>query len=196
MSEDAAGQVAGAPVPTTSDAEDALVSSARSGDQEAFDQIVHLHTPRVYRLAYRMLGSAGDAEDCVQETWLSVWRHLHSFRGEARLSTYLYRVTTNAALMQLRRKRGREEPLEAVGDIADRTIDRPDERAVRSDARRAVRLALAQINPEQRAPLVLREFEGLSYEEVADVLGLSVSAVKSRLHRARLTLARLLEEWR
>lgn len=176
-------------------ADGTLLREAQRGDQQAFDTLVHRHTARLYRVAYRILGSGPDAEDCLQDTWLSVWQHLHSFRGEAQVSTYLYRIVTNAALMRARKRRPVHR-LDGVPEPADDPSARPDHVAMRTAAAAAVHCALGRLGPLPRASIVLREFEGLSHEEMAHVLQISVPAVKSRLHRARLALAAELAEWR
>jgi len=171
-----------------------LLAVAAAGDRTAFDTLVRRHTPRMYRVALRIVGEAIDAEDVVQDAWISAWRGLRAYRGDAAPSTWLYRVVSNAALAHLRRRR----PTVPLDDTADRLstvddADTPERAALRADEVAAVHRAVAELDPSQRVPLVLREFEGLSYEEVAAVLQVSVSAVRSRLHRARRTLLVTLE---
>lgn len=172
--------------------EDALlVQQAQRGDLRAFEQLVRRHTPAVYRIAWRLLGQRADAEDVVQETWLAAWRHLPGFRGDAALSTWLYRLTTNQAL-NARRRPPPSMPLAETAAVCGSA----EEGAQQSGRQAAVRAAVLRLPPTQRAPLVLREFEGLRYDEIAAMLEISVPAVKSRLHRARLELATMLREWR
>lgn len=172
------------------DSDRRLVLAARRGDVGAFERLVRRHTPMVYRVALRIVQNGADAEDCVQDAWLSAWRGLSRYRADGAASTWLYRVTTNAALMQVRGRRPLV-PLSPVHDIA--TAEAGIDAVAEVDA---VRRALAQITVEQRTVIVLREYEGLSYDEIAQILDLSVPAVRSRLHRARAELARSLEEWR
>ncbi len=165
-----------------------VMSAAVRGDRVAFDQLVRRHTPRMYRVALRVLGAPSDAEDAVQDAWIAAWRALPGYRGDAAPATWLYRVVTNTALGHLRRQRP------TVGfDQADfaHVVDTgpgPEATAVGSADATAVHRALTRLQPAQRAAVVLREFEGLSYEEVAEVLDTTVAAVRSRLHRGRAAL--------
>lgn len=172
----------------------ALLAAAAGGDRTAFDSLVRLHTPRMYRVALRIVGNKTDAEDVVQEAWISAWRALPGYRGDAAPATWLYRVVSNAALGQLRGRRY-TVPIDAVGAELLAADDSycPERATVAGEQHAAVHRAVAELEPSQRVPLVLREFEGLSYEEVADVLDVSVSALRSRLHRARTALLATLE---
>jgi len=166
------------------------MAAAVRGDQQAFDTLVRLNTPRMYRVALRIVGDPGDAEDVVQDAWISVWRALRGYRGDAAPATWLYRVVSNAALAHLRRRRPTvpiDEGVEERLCDADHPYD-PAHATLRAEEVAAVHRAVAGLEPSQRVPLVLREFEGLSYEEVAAVLQISVPAVRSRLHRARQVL--------
>lgn len=167
------------------------VESACAGDRAAFEQLVAQYTPLVFRVALRIVGNAADAEDCVQDVWLAAWRSIGRYRGQAAFSTWLYRVTTNAALMLVRRRRP-ALPLDGLSDIG---IDTPVsiEALAAADA---VQRALRALTSDQRAVIVLREFEDLSYDQIATILDLSMPAVRSRLHRARIELCRALEDWR
>jgi RNA polymerase sigma-70 factor, ECF subfamily len=180
-----------ADVPTGPDDLD-LVRRARGGDLPAFEVLVRRHTGRLYRIAVRIVGSREDAEDCVQNSWLAAWRALPGYRAEAAPTTWLYRIATNEALMTVRRRRpvgSLEDAAEAPDPAASTVPDR-----VVSDL--AVRRALAALPPHYRAVIVLREFEALSYDEIAAVLATTVGTVRNRLRRARLELVDLLEDWR
>lgn len=144
----------------------------------------------MYAVAYRMLGIRADAEDCVQNAWVSAWQAMPSYRGKAGTHTWLYRIVTNAVLMELRQRK-HTVPLDAVSEPTSDDGD-PERTATRLTVHRALRA----LRPEHRAAIVLREFEGLTYNEIAEVLGLSVPTVRNRLHRARAHLAHLLEESR
>lgn len=162
-----------------------LVHSAQAGDAAAFEELVRRHELPIYRLALRMLGNASDAEDAAQETFLRAWRALGSFRAESALSTWLYRIATNQCLGVLDRAGVRTGPL--TGTELDPRPE-PEAIALERDALHNLKVAIGRLTPEQRAPLVLREFEGLAYEEIGEVLELTPAAVKGRLHRARLEL--------
>ncbi len=174
------------------DPDAALVAAAREGDDTAFETLVRRHTPRCYRVAYHLLGNTADADECVQDAWVSVWRHLSGYQGTAALTTWLYRVTTNAALMHLRRR----HPTVGLDQVPEPADPAPYGDPERRAAAAAVRRALAGLRPEYRAVIVLREFEGLRYDELAAALDVSVPTVRSRLQRARVDLTRLLEDWR
>ena len=177
---------------------DELVRAAAGGDEEASARLVALHEKKVYNLALRMCGNPEDAWDTAQEAFLSAWRGLPSFRGEAGFSTWLYRLTSNAAIDLLRRtKRQRGESSlddEALGiDAVDRTPS-PQERAEESELRGAVTAGLARLSDSHRQALVLREVQELSYEEIAQVLEVDLGTVKSRISRARSALRKILQE--
>ncbi|WP_433869061.1 RNA polymerase sigma factor [Saccharopolyspora sp. CA-218241] len=180
--------------------EHALLAAAADGDATAFDALVRRHTVRLYRVALRIVGDPVEAEDVVQEAWVQAWRGLAGFRGSAAVSTWLYRVVTNAALGHLRRRRPAVpvDPTEPGGPAAQWVDPRsgPEAIALRNERAAAVHRAIATLEPSQRVPLVLHELEGLSYAEVAEVLQVSVPALQSRLSRARVTLLARLEELR
>lgn len=173
------------------DGDDQLVARAGDGDVDAFEALVRRHSAPVYRVALRMLGRAADAEDVTQEVFLQVWRSLDQFRGESGLATWLYRITTNRCLNRLRRDR-RTEPMPDVVTSSTpgpaRTVE------ARGQLEELGRVILA-LNPQQRTVLVLREFEGCSYEQIAEILQIGVPAVKSRLHRARLSVLTAMRGW-
>jgi RNA polymerase sigma-70 factor (ECF subfamily) len=171
------------------DTDHLVLASAARGDRAAFDLLVHRHTPRMYRVALRIVGEPADAEDAVQDAWIAAWRALPRYRGDAAPATWLYRVVTNAALGTLR-KRKPTATLDGV-TAGERLIDPapgPESAAVSADDAARVHRALSTLEPSQRVALVLREFEGLSYEEVATVLEITVAAVRSRLQRGRAAL--------
>jgi RNA polymerase sigma-70 factor, ECF subfamily len=172
--------------------ERALVSAARDGDTRAFAQLVREHQGPVYRVALRMLGSASDAEDVAQETFVQAWRSLGRFRGDSAVSTWLYRIATNRSLDLIARRRVQGDPLEDADAVAG-GVD-PAAAAQERAALRAVVDGLLALPAEQRALLVLHELEGLSYAEVADVLHVPPPTVKGRMHRARGALAAVMEE--
>jgi RNA polymerase sigma-70 factor, ECF subfamily len=172
------------------------------------EQVFKEHAPRIYRLALRMMGSEADAEDVTSEVLLQVVRKLHTFRGESSLATWLHRVTANAALA-LRRQRAcqKERPLAgaaeqalADGPRAGRPVppSSPDQKAEGRELGRLIEEAVADLPPCYREVFVLSDVDGLPNAEIGRRLGLSLPAVKSRLHRARLmmrhSLARHFEE--
>jgi RNA polymerase sigma-70 factor (ECF subfamily) len=178
------------------EADDALMARARQGDPGAFDLLVRRHTPRMYRVALRILHDPVEAEDVVQDAWVSAWRGLSTFRCESATTTWLYRVVTNAALQQLRRRRPTVPLDERAQETYADTGEGPEHAALRGERSAAVLRAIATLEPAQRIPLVLHELEGMSYQEVADIVGVNVPALRSRLHRARVALLARLEELR
>ena len=165
-----------------------LISRARGGDREAFGALVEQYRDNVYRLAYRMCGNAYDADEAAQEAFVAAWRALPNFRGEAKFSTWLYRLTTNAAIDVMRR----EKRHQTVGDgemvdLAD-DADSPQETVERTEQQEAVQKALSTLSEEYREVLLLRYMEELDYAEIAEVLQLPSGTVKSRINRAKAAL--------
>jgi RNA polymerase sigma-70 factor, ECF subfamily len=161
-----------------------LLRAAEAGDLIAFEELARRYEALVYRVALRMLGNPAEAEDAAQEVLLQLWKSLSAFRGESSLPTWLYRVTTNLCLNVVRGRRPTDsmpEEVEAVGASPHHAFEAKAKL-------RALTVAIGRLSPEQRAPLVLRELEGLSYDEIADALETTIPAVKGRIHRARIEL--------
>jgi RNA polymerase sigma-70 factor (ECF subfamily) len=169
-----------------------LVARAQDGDLDAFAELVRRHESRVRGVLVRLLDDDRDVEEAVQDTFVQAWRHLDRFRGEAQLFTWLYRIATNEAFMRRRRKRLQTTELdeETVGGAAG-----PETATETSDVRDFLLARIRELPFEYRAPLVLRDVEGLTNQEVADVLDISLAAAKSRIHRARMRIRTALEEW-
>lgn len=170
------------------DTDRSLVERVKAGDVAAFERLFSRHHQRIYRFASRMCRHAQDAEDILQDTFLSAFRHAKTFRGNARFTTWLYTIAANACRRS--RRGGRPDTGPETGHGPSAPIDdwtrRPDVQAMRKETRRAIEEAVASLPKDQRLVLVLRDMEGLSAEEVGRIVGASVAAVKSRLHRARL----------
>ena len=169
---------------------DEVVAAARSGDRDAFAALVRATYDDTYTLAYRLTGNEEDARDVVQETYLRAYRGIRRFRGEARVTTWLYRITANCASTQLgSRRRHRHEPLDATAEPVDTgaTTD-PCDRAVAADLRATVEAAIAELPPRLRAVVVLRDVYDLPHDAIAAELGITETAAKVRLHRARRAL--------
>lgn len=168
--------------------DEVLVRAAQAGSADAFGCLVERHADRVYRVALRMLWCEADAEDATQDALLHAWRSLGYFRAEASFTTWMYRIVTNRSLSLIRSRRP-DLPIESFNLTG--AASTPEELVEARERVRALAGAFALLTPDRRAPLVLREVEGLSYAEIADILELSVPAVKSRIHRARLELIAL-----
>jgi RNA polymerase sigma-70 factor (ECF subfamily) len=177
-----------------------LIVRWQAGDEAAFEELIRRHESRVYRLLYRMMGNKEDAEDLTQETFLSLHRHGHRFRAEARFSTFIYRVAANAALNRRRslgRGRARIDKLKVrqqAGDDLPSSPRNPEDAIVGHEVSEHVRDALEQLSPSLRMPVILYDIEGLAYGEIAKVLGIAEGTVKSRIHRARQALRELLSD--
>jgi RNA polymerase sigma-70 factor (ECF subfamily) len=188
-------------VPKGGASDEELAGRAAGGDSAAFETLVSRHHARVYRLAFRLTGNAGDAQDALQDAFLQAYRRIAGFRGEARFSTWLYRVATNAALM-LRRARSRR-PAESLEDCLPRfdaegrhaatpeallAAAQVEERLDRKRLAEKATAALDRLPESYREAFVLRDLEELETAEVAEVLGIAPAAVRQRVHRARLML--------
>jgi RNA polymerase sigma-70 factor, ECF subfamily len=165
-----------------------LVALARGGDVDAFGELVRRHERRLGAVLARLLSDRRDVEEALQDTFLKAWRSLDGFRGDSSLFTWLYRIAVNEGLQRLRRRQDELRELDELAD-PDRTVDPPDLELRSFLAERVNALPI-----EYRAALVLRDLEDLSNQEVADALGISVAAAKSRIHRARMQVRAELEQ--
>ncbi len=164
---------------------------------EAFERLVDEYADRVYGIALRITGSASDAEDVLQDTFLEAFEHWTSFRGEASRTTWLYRIAVNAALLRVRARRP-TTPLEETGYDAPRVVDWSTDLSRRVEAgelRQELERGLSRLPNDLRVVVILRDVDGLSTAEAAVVLGLSEAAVKSRLHRGRVLLRQFLARY-
>lgn len=175
-----------------------LLARAQAGDVAAFEGLVERHRSRVFGLAQRMLNSPDDAAEVLQESFLSAYRNLANFRGDAQFGSWVYRIAANHALMRLRHRKvvnQVETPLEEPqfnerGSLVEQVSDFRDAEgdAIDKELRQAIDEAASRLGPEYREVFVLKDLEELSYEEIAELTGSTVPALKSRLHRARLSL--------
>jgi RNA polymerase sigma-70 factor, ECF subfamily len=168
----------------------------RAGDARAFEELVALHQHRVFGVALRMLGSAAEAEDAAQEAFVRAHRSLPEFRGDAKLSTWLYTIVSRLCLTRLRAgdRRAVRHGEETLLRLADQRGG-PDADAERVELEVALHRAIAELPEERRAVVVLRDLEGLSYEEIAETLDVELNTVRSRLHRARMDLKEKMERF-
>ena len=185
------------PVAQTSTDRELLLRS-QNGDQESFRRLVEMYTPRVYGLVRNLVRSQTEAEDVTQEVFFKVYRKLDTFREDSAFYTWLYRVAVNAATDWLKKKRqDRAIQLDDFGamSLAD-DADGPDQNVRTKDLRKEVRIAMGELSEKFRTILVLRELEGLQYEEISAVLQISKGTVESRIFRARAKLKIELERRR
>lgn len=175
-----------------------LVQAARKGDDHAFEELVRTYEKKVYHLALRMCGNQEDAYEVAQEAFLSAWRGMKFFRGDSSFSTWLYRLTSNAAIDFMRRERRQNAPEnlslddeETYAEPAD-TAPSPHQQAEKAELRQALIDGLRTLSAEHRQVLLLRELQGLTYEEIAQSLELDLGTVKSRIARAREKLRKYL----
>ncbi|MFZ5641905.1 MAG: RNA polymerase sigma factor [Bacillota bacterium] len=177
--------------------DEVLVEMCKQGDLAAFEQLVEKHQSRVYTIAYRYMGNYADASDLAQEAFIKIYRSLGSYRGEASFQSWMYRLVTNACMDELRR-RGRAKTVsieELMENKKGLTMSRvttksrlPEDAVIRRELQREVQNVLNTLSDEHRAIVVMRDIQGYSYEEIAELLQCSLGTVKSRLNRARHVL--------
>jgi len=167
-----------------------LVERARAGDREAFAGLVQAYQTPVYNLAYRMLGTAGEAEEATQETFLRLYRRLDTYDAQQKLSSWVLAIASHHCIDRLRRRRTVHLSLDEVPEAAMPSADEaPEHGLLQREREQEMQEMLATLPESYRLVIVLRYWYDLSYEEMAQTLGSSASAVKSRLHRARELLA-------
>ncbi len=180
------------------------IEALRQGDRAEFARLVEQYDTYIYRLALRILGNPQDAEDVLQETFIKALKHLPSFDGRSSLSTWLYRIATNEALMLLRKEKGgvlsldepspndeeEQEPIQIVDWCC-----LPEEMLMNAETKKMLEQAIARLSPALRVVVVLRDLQGLSTRETSQILKISEEAVKTRLSRARLQLRQWLSEY-
>lgn len=185
--------------------ENVLVDLAKAGDREAFEKLLFMYEKFVYNTVRLKLGNAEDAFDVSQEVFIKVWKNIKKYRGDCRFATWVYRISTNACLDFLRHAKATATEqfpthIDSDGDeieveFADEAVIASPERMLeKKEAVNAVREAIARLSPEAREVVELRDINGFSYEEIAEITGLEIGTVKSRLNRARGQLRTLLAE--
>ena len=173
-----------------------LVAGAKGGDLAAFEELVNRYEQKIFRLTMNITRNHEDAEDAMQDAFMKAYSHLNTFQEGSRFYTWLVRIAANEALMRLRKRRPNQfsldEPIEGDDDIIPRDIEdwgpSPEQRYAQSEMREILSQAIDELQPDFRVVFVLRDVEGISTEETAAALGISVAAVKSRLLRARLKM--------
>ncbi len=184
--------------------ESELVEQARQGDFDAFEVLVNASEGKVYGHLLRLVGNPDDARELLQETYLSAYRHLKTFKGDSAFSTWVYRIATNHAFMRLRKKNPETVGLDEITvpsheELQGRTISdwavNPRDAVLRKEVRSILDRAIQALPAPYRAVVVFRDVQGLDTRETAEILGLSEGAVKTRLHRARLFLREALNPY-
>jgi RNA polymerase sigma-70 factor (ECF subfamily) len=187
--------------------EEELLVGLQSGDPAAFRRLVELNSTNVYNVALKLLNDEQEAEDVLQETFLSAFQAIGRFEGRSKISTWLYRIAYNASLMCLRKRKqmtafsldqSLADGIEAEEHVSRQLVDWskvPDDQLLTAEARQEMDRAIAELPETLRSAFVLRDIQGLSGAETAEVLGITVQAVKNRLHRARLRLRDRLAEY-
>lgn len=185
----------------TFQSEAALIARLQAGEEKAFEAIFNKYSPKLYNVAQRILGEPADAQEVIQEVFLTVFRKANTFQGNSQFSTWLYRLTVNEALGKIRKSKNKQKEVEyeeflpkfqddghhAVRPVVDWS-DTVEEQYAGQELRQLLSEALNQLKPVDKSVVVLSDVEGMSDKEIAEILNLTVSAVKTRLHRARLFL--------
>ena len=185
------------------DDEHLLVTAAKSGDLASFEELVNRYERKIFRLTMNITRNREDAEDSMQDAFMKAYSHLSTFQEGSRFYTWLVRIAANEALMRLRKRRPNQfsidEPIEGDEDLIPREIEdwgpSPEQRYAQSEMREILDQAIDDLQPDFRVVFVLRDVEGISTEETATALGISVAAVKSRLLRARLKMRQKLNRY-
>lgn len=181
-----------------------LIARCMQGESAAFGLLVEKYQQRIYNIAFRMTNNHDDALDLSQESFLRIFRALGSYKGESSFSTWVHRVASNVCLDELRKKK--RQPLVALStdalvsgdegeypiEVAASETDSPEQQLLRQETRREIAHALAKLSPEHRLVLVLRDIEGYSYDEIAEMLEANIGTIKSRINRARIALREVL----
>ena len=169
--------------------ENALLRKAAAGDGAAFSSLMEMHERRMYAVALRMCANHEDAQDCLQEAMLRIYRAISSFKGQSSFSTWVYRITMNTCLDELRRRKMRRttslDGLLDSGWSPAEKLETPENNAIRSEQRRQIDRAIASLPDDMRSAIVLRDIQGMSYEDIASALDANVGTIKSRISRGR-----------
>ncbi len=192
----------------TPEEERRLVKALRRGDEKAFNRLVREFQTPVYNLVYRIMGHRReDAWDVSQEVFITVFRAIDGFRGDAKLSTWIYRIAVNHSRNRLkylaRRRQGQHDALDDVrekrmsaSEEFQSSIPRPDNEVEGLRAEAFLKKAIAALDPEQRAVLILRDVQSMTYDQIVEVTGLPIGTVKSRIHRARQAVQKAYKAWK
>lgn len=170
----------------------ALVAASIAGHRDAFDVIVHRHRRAVYQVCYRFVNNHEDASDLAQDAFIRAWKGLKNFKGQSALSTWLYRIAVNVCLNRVSMKTPISEPIDSGDVFEDTRIEGAQHAMLREERAVAVRKAIANLPAKQRATLILRMYHDMPHQQIADVLGSSVGAVKANFFHALTNLKKIL----
>lgn len=175
-----------------------LLRRACKGDVQAFEELMQSHESRIYAIALRMMGNREDAQDCAQEAMVRIYRAMGSFNGQSALATWIYRITMNTCLDELRRRKARK--VTSLDSLVDNgwsptdTGDTPEEHGLRVEKQNALNQAIQSLPDDMRAAIILRDVKGYSYDEIASILDANVGTIKSRISRGREKLREILSK--
>src|ERR1700674_3841464 len=173
----------------------AWMARIREGDMEAFRLLVEMHQARVIGTISKMLGSDAESEDLAQQVFIRIWKSAPRYQPTAKFTTWLFRITRNLVFNELRRKRHFIDQIEDIAEPAERPDKEPDQMLLEGELQGAILEAINQLPESQRMAIILRRYEEMPYEEIADVMGTTVPAVKSILFRARAELRERLAKY-
>jgi RNA polymerase sigma-70 factor (ECF subfamily) len=176
-----------------------LIAECLQGNQAAFGDLVRRYQDRLYNTAYRLVGNPEDAQDVVQEAFLSAYQALESFKGDSQFFTWIYRIAVNTAISWKRKRRvmlhlGGNAEGEGLDPADESELNRPGHALEQAEEERRLHQALNRLSPEHRTVLILKDLEGQKYEAMAELLQVPIGTIRSRLHRARMELRELLRD--
>ncbi|MGI6183115.1 MAG: RNA polymerase sigma factor [Candidatus Fimadaptatus sp.] len=175
-----------------------LLRRAQKGDTEAFEELMAAQESRMYAIALRMMGNREDAQDCAQDAMVRIYRAMGSFKGQSSLATWIYRITMNTCLDELRRRKVRKvtslDTLVEAGWSPTDKGETPEEHGLRSEKQAVLNEAIQSLPEDMRAAIVLRDIKGYTYDEIADILDANVGTIKSRISRGRERLREILSK--
>ena len=169
--------------------ENKLIERASGGDPAAFNRLMEMHEKRMYAVALRMCGNREDAQDCLQESMLRVYRAIGGFKGQSSFGTWVYRITMNTCLDELRRKKNKQST--SLDNMLDQgwspTDDSasPEKQAIQSEMRKSISKSIQELPEDMRSVIIMRDVHGYSYDEIAEMLNVNVGTIKSRISRGR-----------
>lgn len=169
--------------------EEKLISRAAKGDASVFNELLGMHERKMYAVCLRICGNHEDAQDCLQESMLRIYRSISGFKGQSSFSTWVYRVTMNTCLDELRKRKNKQstslDGLLDSGWSPSDNYDTPEHHAIAEEKKAAIQNAISELPDDMRSAVVLRDVEGFSYDEISGILGINVGTIKSRISRGR-----------